>query len=69
MNSANFLSIIVDLRLKKLLISLTQEIITFYQKNSKLKIKNWEKICDTWTMDTYYKFKFKLKIKLSKFKS
>jgi len=69
MNSANFLSIIVDLRLKKLLISLTQEIITFYQKNSKLKIKNWEKICDTWTMDIYYKFKFKLKIKLSKFKS
>jgi hypothetical protein len=51
------------------LISLTQEIITFYQKNSKLKIKNWEKICDTWTMDIYYKFKSKLKIKLSKFKS
>ena len=69
MNSANFLSIIVDLRFKKLLISLTKEIITFYQKNSKLKIKNWEKICDTWTMDIYYKFELKLKIKLSKFKS
>jgi len=45
MNSANFLSINVDLRLDSNLVIQNKKRVTFYQINSRLKIKNLEITC------------------------
>jgi len=55
MNSANFLSTNEDLRLNQYLTTKKKKKVTFYQTNSRLKIKNLEKTCVAWTMNMNYK--------------